>query len=150
MIPQYKRFHGFIVVYDVSEKNSFINSKLCFEEILENCKIENQNVAFVGNKIDLKRTVPYEEANDYCLEKDIYYVETSAKNSSQIKKIIERIAKDLICSGKVKTSTSIAEPPLRSKMEEVFALRAEQLKNLKTQSCFKKFLGKIKNLFAWI
>ena len=63
MIPQYKRFHGFIVVYDVSEKSSFDNSKRCFEEILENCQIENQNVAFVGNKIDLDRKVPFEEAN---------------------------------------------------------------------------------------
>lgn len=53
LIPLYQRYHGFIVVYDVTDPASFENSKRCFHEIIQNCKPESQNVALIGNKIDL-------------------------------------------------------------------------------------------------
>jgi 3-deoxy-D-manno-octulosonate 8-phosphate phosphatase KdsC-like HAD superfamily phosphatase len=39
---------------------SYENSKQCFEDIVQNCQVEHQNVAFVGNKIDLERVVPFQ------------------------------------------------------------------------------------------
>lgn len=36
--PLFKRFHGFIVVYDVTDIASFENSKKCFEEIIDGCQ----------------------------------------------------------------------------------------------------------------
>lgn len=60
LMPQYKKFQGFIVVYDITDKNSFENAKLCLRQIKEECMPENQNIFVIGNKNDLpaKRQVP--------------------------------------------------------------------------------------------
>lgn len=60
LMPQYKKFQGFIVVYDITDKNSFENAKLCLRQIKEECRPENQNIFVIGNKNDLpaKRQVP--------------------------------------------------------------------------------------------
>ena len=60
LMPQYRKFQGFIVVYDITDKKSFENAKLCLRQIKEECRPENHNIFVIGNKNDLsaERQVP--------------------------------------------------------------------------------------------
>jgi GTPase SAR1 family protein len=59
----------------VTEKNSFQNAKVCFEQIKVNCQPENRNMYAIGNKIDLKdeRQVTTEEAMEYWNEVNVEF-----------------------------------------------------------------------------
>ena len=66
-VPQFKSYTAFIIVLDITDRNSFNNAKQCVDEIRKLCLIENQYVIALGNKDDLeeKRQVPTKEAMKY-------------------------------------------------------------------------------------
>ena len=89
----YRGSHGILIIYDVTNKESFNHIKEWLYEIENNanddiCKI------IVGNKIDLKdeRVVSSEDAAKFCEEVGIKYIETSAKDSSNIEKLFHDLA----------------------------------------------------------
>ena len=63
--------------------------------------MQNKNLhllrVLIGNKADLReRQVGYEEANQYAIDKDYSYIETSAKNSTNVIEVFKQ-AVELIC-----------------------------------------------------
>ena len=77
----YRNTVGTIIVYDVSNYQSFLNVKYWLKEIAEYGK-EHNKVTLIGNKTDLKelRRVPYEVGSDFAKENDYLFFETSALN----------------------------------------------------------------------
>jgi small GTP-binding protein len=53
-IPQFKKYSAFIVVYDITNENSYSNAKQCIDEIRKLCPLENQYIIVLGNKDDLE------------------------------------------------------------------------------------------------
>lgn len=83
----YRGAHGIIVVYDVTDAESFNNVKQWLHEI-DRYASENVNKLLVGNKSDLasKRAVSFEQGQEFASSLGIDFVETSAKNSTNVEK----------------------------------------------------------------
>ena len=63
----YRGAHGIIIVYDITDKESFDNIRQWLFEI-DRYSSDDASISVVGNKSDLndKREVQYEAANEYC------------------------------------------------------------------------------------
>ena len=89
----YRGAHGIIVVYDVTDPESFNNVKQWLHEI-DRYACENVNKLLVGNKSDLesKRAVQTEQAKEFADSLGIEFLETSAKNSTNVEKAFHTMA----------------------------------------------------------
>ena len=97
LIPSYlKNADCIVIVFDLSNKNSFISLNHWLESAKDNT-IEGTIFLICGNKSDLKekRAVTNEEINKYIEKNDLLYVECSARNGEGIKELFNTIAKSL-------------------------------------------------------
>jgi Ras-related protein Rab-1A len=82
----YRGAHGIIVVYDVTDRESFENVQQWLKEIRRYAN-ERVSIVLVGNKCDLesKRCVTYKEGKDYAdLLGNTHFFETSAKTGTGV------------------------------------------------------------------
>jgi Ras-related protein Rab-1A len=81
----YRGAHGIIIVYDITDKESFENVRQWLFEI-DRYASENVCKLLVGNKSDLanKRQVEFETAKGFADELNIPFLETSAKNATNV------------------------------------------------------------------
>jgi len=81
----YRGAHGMIIVYDITNRSSFLHIKSWLNEIIKHSP-ENPELLLVGNKTDLskERTVSYEEGQKVAKTLGIPFVETSCKNDCNI------------------------------------------------------------------
>ena len=92
----YRGAHGIIIVYDVTDMESFNNVKTWLTEI-EKYASENVNKLLVGNKSDLvvKKTVDSAMAKEFADSLGIPFLETSAKNATNVEEAFIRMATDI-------------------------------------------------------
>jgi len=92
----YRGAHGIIIVYDVTNRESFDNVKNWINEIARYAS-ENVNRLLVGNKSDLegKKAVTYEEGKELADSLGINFIETSAKTSSNVEQSFLRMAGEI-------------------------------------------------------
>ncbi|CAL9081296.1 unnamed protein product [Musa textilis] len=81
----YRGAHGIIVVYDVTDQESFNNVKQWLNEI-DRYASDSVNKLLVGNKCDLtaNKVVSHETAKAFADEIGIPFMETSAKNATNV------------------------------------------------------------------
>lgn len=82
----YRLAVGAIIVYDVSNRESFESIPQWIEEIKEHA---NPQIMIVGNKSDKERQVTLEEAKNFAYKNKVLYYEVSAKNGTNIKESFE-------------------------------------------------------------
>lgn len=83
----YRGAHGIIVVYDVTDAESFSNVTHWLDEIKRNCRPGAMvNLLLVGNKVDLveQKEVDYNTAKKFADKAWVPFVETSAKDSTNV------------------------------------------------------------------
>jgi len=104
----YRGAHGIIVVYDVTDKESFNHVQHWVQEI-EHYAAEGVNKLLVGNKSDLqsKKVVPFEEAKDLADSLGINFMETSAKNANNVEQAFQQMAME------IKTRVAAGQPITR-------------------------------------
>ncbi|KAF9419335.1 hypothetical protein HW555_004099 [Spodoptera exigua] len=92
----YRGAHGIIIVYDCTDQDSFSNVKQWLEEI-DRYACDNVNKLLVGNKCDLttKKVVDYTTANQYAEQLGIPFLETSAKNSTNVEQAFMTMAAEI-------------------------------------------------------
>ncbi|KOM32537.1 hypothetical protein LR48_Vigan01g209300 [Vigna angularis] len=92
----YRGAHGIIVVYDVTDQDSFNNVKQWLNEI-DRYASENVNKLLVGNKCDLtaNKVVSYETAKAFADEIGIPFMETSAKNATNVEQVFMAMAAEI-------------------------------------------------------
>lgn len=92
----YRGAHGIIVVYDVTDQESFNNVKQWLQEI-DRYACENVNKLLVGNKSDLttKKVVDYTTAKEYADSLGIPFLETSAKNATNVEQAFMCMASEI-------------------------------------------------------
>jgi len=92
----YRGAHGIIVVYDTTDLESFNNVKQWLHEI-DRYASENVNKLLVGNKSDLtsKRAVSFDQAKEFADSLGIEFIETSAKNSTNVEKAFMMMASQI-------------------------------------------------------
>ena len=88
----YKSANGFLLFFDVTNKDSFYSLKYWNESINNNNKNYNE-VIIIANKIDdnEKRKVSKKEAKEYAEKNNFKYFECSAKNGINVTEIINEI-----------------------------------------------------------
>lgn len=103
----YRGAHGIIVVYDVTDQESFNNVKQWLNEI-ERYACEKVNKLLVGNKCDLvsKKAVSYEVAKAFADKLDIPFLETSAKAATNVEKAFLTMADEI--KNNITTNTVVA------------------------------------------
>jgi len=104
----YRGAHGIIIVYDLTDVESFNNVRQWLFEI-DRFASENVNKLLVGNKQDLvnKRVVLEETAKEFANSLDIPFLETSAKNATNVEEAF------LTMAAQIKTrmsTTSVVNP----------------------------------------
>lgn len=92
----YRGAHGIIIVYDVTDQESFNNVKQWLNEI-DRYASENVNKLLVGNKNDLtaKKVVDSQTAKAFADEIGIPFLETSAKNALNVEQAFMTMAAEI-------------------------------------------------------
>lgn len=99
----YKGAHGIILTYDITDKQSFKDIENWLNEVE---KYANENVIklLVGNKCDLEsaRQVTFAEGKEFADSLGIQFIETSAKNTTNVEKAFFMLANEI--KGRVQKS----------------------------------------------
>lgn len=92
----YRGAHGIIVVYDVTDMDTFSNVKQWLQEI-DRYATEGVNKLLVGNKSDLtsKKVVEYSVAKEFADSIGVSMLETSAKNATNVEQAFLTMAKEV-------------------------------------------------------
>jgi len=92
----YRGAHGIVVVYDITDMESFQNVTAWLHEI-DRYASAGVNKLLVGNKSDLaaKRQVTYEQAKEFADSMNMEFLETSAKLSSNVDRAFLTIAQQI-------------------------------------------------------
>ena len=93
----FRRCNGIIILFDVTNRESFDNVKKWISEIDKYDCVYTEKI-LVGNKCDLeqKRVVSSEDAEKFANNMDMTYVETSAKKSTHINDLFENMLRKII------------------------------------------------------
>ena len=93
----YRGGNGVLVVYDITDRDSFENLNSWLIEIEKNA---NKNVykLLIGNKCDLedKRKVTYQEGKDFAESNGMKFIETSTKTASKVQEAFELLTNEII------------------------------------------------------
>lgn len=92
----YRGTHGVIVVYDVTNGESFANVKRWLQEIDSNCEVVNK--VLVGNKNDdpQRKVVLTEDAQRFAEQMGIQLFETSAKDNINVEEMFLAITQKVL------------------------------------------------------
>ena len=97
----YKGKNGILVVYDITNRQSFDDINFWLNEIE---KIANKNTVLllVGNKCDLEdeRKVSFQEGKDFADNNGIKFIETSAKTNQNVDEAFEILIDEVIKNNK--------------------------------------------------
>ncbi|KRW98601.1 P-loop containing nucleoside triphosphate hydrolase [Pseudocohnilembus persalinus] len=93
----YRGAHGILIVYDITDKESFENVRTWCSEIEKHAQ-ENVNKMLVGNKCDQqeKRQVTYDQGMELAKQFKMPYMETSAKNAHNIDLCFTTITRNIL------------------------------------------------------
>ncbi|EDO42144.1 predicted protein [Nematostella vectensis] len=103
----YRSAHGIVLIYDVNESETFLHLSQWLEEVSEYA-CEGVNTILVGNKCDLIdcRQVGYNTAKEFAEKLDISFIETSAKDSTNVESVFRTMAAEL----KAKLGSPLTSP----------------------------------------
>jgi Ras-related protein Rab-1A len=95
----YKGAHACIIVYDITDRESFDSTEKWIESFYKFCNPEIEKIILlIGNKCDLSmnRKVSFEEAENFAVKNNLFYQESSAKDSINIEEIFQAIGMKLL------------------------------------------------------
>jgi len=95
----YKGGHGIMMVYDITDLESFRNLDLWLKEIEKNAS-KNVYKILIGNKNDMEkeRKVSFEKGMEFADLHGMKFFETSAKENKNVEEAFKEMTKDIINS----------------------------------------------------
>ena len=93
----YRGAHGILLLYDVTDKDSFKNLSNWLIEIEKNAS-KNVLKVLIGNKCDLedKRLVSYNQGKEFADTYGLKFIETSAKKNLNVNEAFETLGRELM------------------------------------------------------
>lgn len=93
----YKGAHGVIIVYDITDRQSFVDLEGWLQEVEKNTTDENVVRLLIGNKCDLEssRKVSKEEGQRFAESNGMKFIETSARNAVNIEEAFQTMAQEI-------------------------------------------------------
>lgn len=115
-------------MYDVTDAESFSNVKQWMSEI-DRYASEHVNKLLVGNKCDLasKKAVEYDTAKAFADHLDIPFLETSAKNATNVEKAFLTMAAEI--------KNRIATQPQAKASKETVRVQGESMSGSGSSGC---------------
>lgn len=106
----YRGAMGIMLVYDITQEKSFENIKNWIRNIEENASSDVEKM-LLGNKCELneKRQVSRERGEQLAIEYGIKFMETSAKNSTNVEEAFLTLASDI--KAKMEKRMEATNPP---------------------------------------
>lgn len=94
----YRGAHACILCYDVTRMDSFENLAQWLAEVQMYSPGNGESVVklLVGNKCDLERQVPYEQADAWARSQGMLFLEASAKTKAGIRQVFMEIVKKML------------------------------------------------------
>ena len=91
------KVQGVLVVYDITNENSFTNLKTWVKSIKEECG-KSMQMIIVGNKCDLndQRVIDKQKALEYAEEEKVEYIETSSKTGENVQKASSQLCEKVL------------------------------------------------------
>ena len=93
----YRGAHGILLIYDVTDKDSFKNLSNWLIEIEKNAS-KNVLKVLIGNKSDLedKRVITFNQGKDFADAYGLKFIETSAKKNLNVNEAFETLGRELM------------------------------------------------------
>lgn len=102
----YRGTHGIVVVYDVTNRESFSHLETWLNEIATYTSADDCVMLLVGNKIDLEaRAVSREEGQKFARDRAMVFIETSAKTREGIKHTFEELVQKVLDNPRLEAET---------------------------------------------
>ena len=119
----YKGAKGALIVYDVSQRNTFLKVEKFVNDIKENCDKRVYTI-LVGNKIDLEenRTVSTEEGKNLANKLKMGFYEVSAKDGTGINNLFQKIVNEVYDKNNREFKSMASIEIMDSKDEKRFSL----------------------------
>lgn len=96
-IKYYQNADGALLLFDITDKDSFQNINLWMEDLTKNSRSLKQTIYLIGNKIDLpNRSISQEDAKELAEKLNLQYYEMSCKLNMNIYEIISRLFIDCL------------------------------------------------------
>ncbi|KAL7555796.1 hypothetical protein ACA910_002262 [Epithemia clementina (nom. ined.)] len=94
----YRGAHGVVLVYDVTRTDSFENLAQWLKEVQMYSPNGGESVVklLVGNKCDLERQVPVEQADAWARSQGMLFLEASAKTRLGIRQVFMEVVKKML------------------------------------------------------
>ena len=110
---------GLLVVYDITDKDSFLNINFWMENIKKNAP-ENVKLILVGNKCDLanERKVTIEDGENKARNYNIKFFESSAKDGTNVNELFFYLANEIYQDEKTKEKDNKNSLKLKEKKKE--------------------------------
>jgi Ras-related protein Rab-27A len=82
---------GFILVFDLTSEQSFLNTRNWLAQLRSHAYCEDPDVILVGNKVDREdaRVITYTRAKELADKFSLPYIETSAFTAQNVKEAVE-------------------------------------------------------------
>ena len=102
----YRGAHGILLIYDVTDKDSFKNLNNWLIEIEKNAS-KNVLKVLIGNKSDLedKRVITYNQGKEFADNFGLKFIETSAKKNLNVNEAFETLGRELMLASEDKRMT---------------------------------------------
>ena len=130
IIASYNRgAHGILLIYDVTDKESFKNLSNWLIEIEKNAS-KNVLKVLIGNKTDLeeKRVITYNQGKEFADSYGLKYIETSAKKNLNVNEAFETLGRELMQASDDKKIG-------KSKDKKISVTKAEDLNQEQKKGC---------------
>eukprot|EP01126_Amoeba_proteus_P040786 TRINITY_DN4372_c0_g1_i9.p1 TRINITY_DN4372_c0_g1~~TRINITY_DN4372_c0_g1_i9.p1 ORF type:complete len:223 (+),score=47.14 TRINITY_DN4372_c0_g1_i9:370-1038(+) len=106
----YRGANGALLVYDVTDHESFDRINHWYQELLAYCQTDTPPITIlVGNKSDMKHLaqVSTDEAKRYAKDKQLGFYETSAKMNSNVDEAFGSLVEDIVKDIKSKQMSNV-------------------------------------------
>jgi len=110
----YRSSEGFLLVFDLTDHDSFNSISDFWEQILRVKGTDTPTpILVLGNKLDLtaNRRVDHEEAKRWCDERNLKYLETSAKTKENVEAAFLGLAGVLHAQKQQQRMNNVSKPP---------------------------------------
>ena len=127
----YKESKGVILVFDLTNKESFKKLDFWIEDVRVNSP-EEASIVLVGNKSDLvdQRKITQKEIADFANKKKLDFLEVSAKTGSNISLLFENLSTKLI---KIEKERQLHDSGDKKELSDSKVLKKESLLNVKKE-----------------